>query len=476
LQRGADIAPLPARHTTTHRRAAQVASSADAPFGQLGRSGTIWPFWFGPASGMVVVAAIAGAGRATLFLLIGVTALAATRDLWQAGLTFLLGSLTLATASRDLFDQLSQPFLLRFILASGLLGLTLTLYPQVRRVPRAVARYTAVLGIFFGVATVGIIFTAFPRTAIEGVLGAAAILSIPLVATRGRWRRRGLLITDLATMHRFLWLATIVGLGLAVSAGFSGRAAGLHFNPNTYAFMCLLGFGLDLGLRKRLPWWALPVTAPCFVAGVLASGSRGALLGILIAPAYLLLRRRGRERSARIAAAMLVGFCVLLVAPLPGTFGLRDVIDRTFGGDEVDLSGRQQGWENMLVLARQRPLLGHGLRTTTQALGGAREVGDVGTLGGGHSSYLQIIVETGIAGAVPLFGAILLALAMPAPSDRDALTAWVAASGVVVAGLGHMIGESFVLGVGSPFPLVFWTCVTVLVFVGASSGRTRRAR
>lgn len=441
----------------------------------VGRPRPIWPFWFGPASGIVVVTALTGADGATLFLLIGVTALAATRDLWQVGLTLLLGSLALATASRDVLDQLRQPFLLRFFLASGLVVLALIVYPRVRSVPRAINRFAAVLSVFFAAASVGVIYTAFPRTAVEGVLGAAVILSIPLVATRGRWQRRGLLISDLATLYRFLWLATIVGLGLAVSAGFSGRAAGLHFNPNTYAFMCLLGFGLDLGLRKRLPWWALPVTTPCFVAGVLASGSRGALLGILIAPAYLLLRRRGRERSARIAAAMLVGFSVLLVAPLPGTFGLGDVIDRTFGGDEVDLSGRQQGWDNMLVLARQRPLLGHGFRTTDQALGEARDVGDVRTRGGGHSSYLQIIVETGVAGALPLFGAIVLALSRPAPSDGDALTAWVAASGVVVAGLGHMIGESFVLGVGSPFPLVFWTCVTVLVFVGTSSGRTRRA-
>lgn len=435
---------------------------------------TAWPVWFGPASAALGVTALAGADPFTLLFLIAALSIASSRDLWQVGLMLLMTSLTLATATPDLRQTLNQPFLLRFVLASALLVLTVTAHRS-GRLSAAVSRHVRIIGLFFVAATIGALVSRFPVTAFEGVAGTAVVLGIPVMAARGRWRRADVLVGDLAAMHRFLWTVSVVGVMLAAAGGFSGRAAGIHANPNTFAFMALLGFGLDLGLRKHLPPYLFPFTGPLFLIGVVATGSRGALLGVLIAPAYLLLRRRGRQRSARIAAGMLLGFAMLLIVPLPGTFDLQDVIDRTFGGDEIDLSGRQDAWDNMLVLVRSEPVFGHGLRTTSLALGVARDVGDVQDGLGGHSSYLAVLAETGLTGAIPLFGAIVLALLLPAPRDPNALTAWVAGSGVVVAGLGHMIGESFVLGVGSPFPLVFWTGVTVLVLVGSNRGAPRHA-
>lgn len=436
------------------------------------RTGTVWPVWFGPASVVLGVAALAGAGPVALLLLIALLSIASSRDLWQVGLMLLMTSLTLATAVTELRRTLDQPFLLRFVLASALLILTVTAYRS-GRLPAAMSRHVRIMGVFFLTAIIGATFSRFPVSAFEGVAGAAVILGIPVMAARSRWRRAEVLVNDLAAMHRFLWTVTVVGVVLAAGAGFSARASGIHFNPNTFAFMALLGFGLDLGLRAHLPPYLSRFTAPLFFIGVLASGSRGALLGALIAPAYLLLRREGRQRSARLAAGMLLGLVVLLVVPLPDTVDLRGVLDRTFGGDEVNLSGRQDAWDNMLVLFRAEPVFGHGLRTTGLALGTARDVGDVAGGPGGHSSYLGMLAEAGLAGAVPLFGAIVLALLRAAPRDPDAATAWVAGSGVVVSGLGHMIGESFILGVGSPFPLVFWTGVTVLVLVGSKREEIR---
>lgn len=438
------------------------------------RPQTVWPAWFAGGSLLVAVAASAGLDGVTLALLVIIVGVASARDLWQVGLLLLLSALVIAAGSSTLRSGLPLPFLLRFVLASGLVVLTVVLH-RGRGLPSGVRRHSRVLGVFFVAAGIGVLLSDFPVPAAEAVAGSAVMLGIPVVAARGRWKDPARVVADLAALHRYLFLLTLVGLAMAANAGFAGRAAGLHFNPNTFAYIALLGFGLDLGLRKQLPWWAMPVTAPVFAVGVLATGSRGALLGILLAPSYLLLRRRGRQRSARIAAGMMLGVAFLLIAPLPAVFDLGSAIERTFGEEEFDLSGRQVAWDNMLVLFRDRPAFGQGLRTTIDALSAAQEVGAVDGSAGGHSSYVQMLAETGVLGTVPLFGSVLLALLRKAPRTTEALSAWVAASGVVIGGLGHMIGESFVLGVGSPFPLVFWIGVTVLALVGTDARGSRRA-
>jgi hypothetical protein len=431
-----------------------------------------WPRWFGPASALVAVLAYAGTPATVLLALVIVIAAAACRDPWQFLVTLLLGSLTLATASREVTTLFGQPFLLRFFLA-GLL-VVMTIQPSgARTAPLGLMRVFRPLLAFFLVAAVGIAWNDVPRVAVEGFLGATLILGVPFSAARYRWRDSQALLSDLAVLHRFLWLLTVLGISIAAADGFGGRATGIHLNPNTYAYVCVLGFGLDLGLRTHLSRRWRGVSAPLFVLGVLASGSRGALLGVLLAASYLLFRLRGRERSVRITVALLLGLSVLLVAPLPPPFSLQNVIERTFGGDELDLSGRQQNWDNMVLLFQQRPVLGHGLRTTNERLTSASSAGLIEG-GGGHSSYLQMLVETGILGTALLFGSVVLVLRRPVPNDAGLLPAWTAASGVVIAGLGHMTGESFVLGVGGPFPLVFWTSVVALSCAGSNSRRLSR--
>ena len=255
------------------------------------------------ATAIAAVAALAGVDAVTLTLLVAILAMAAARDPWQIGLLLLLSALVLATTSRAIREALPLPFLLRFVLASGLVVLTFVLH-RGRGLPDGVRRHVRVLALFFTAASVGVLLSDFPVPAAEAVAGSAVMLGIPVVASRGRWRDPARVVADLAAIHRTLFLLTVVGLAQAAAAGFGERAAGLFFNPNTFAFIGVLGFGLDLGLRKQLPWWAMPVTAPVFALGVLSTGSRGALLGILLAPSYLLLRRRGRQRSARIGTVI----------------------------------------------------------------------------------------------------------------------------------------------------------------------------
>jgi O-antigen ligase len=237
--------------------------------------------------------------------------------------------------------------------------------------------------------------------------------------------------------------------------------------------MCVLAFGLDLGLRSFVPRRVRLATTPALVLGIGASGSRGALLGVLLATAYLLLRRESRSKARRVALILLTGGAILVAFPVAGPLDVRTVYERTFGSEELDLSGREVAWGNMLRLSAERPLFGHGLRTSDVLLQERFATGAFDSGLGGHSGYLTMLVETGWVGALLLFAAVVVALrGRPRQPEDEPL--WRAASGTVMAGLGHMTAESFVLGVGSPFPIVFWSAVVVMALLSTTRRQTVR--
>jgi len=446
--------------------AADLPSSPRRPVRRPPSPRSVLPGWFTGAAASVAALAAGGVQFRWLLVISMLLVLATCRDLWQVVLVLLLTSLTIATANSDAIG-ISQPFLLRFVLASVLALLTLLLHPIRDRLPDRVRLHAQGLTLFLVAASIGTATAVLFRPALEGLAATAVTLGIPVLAAAARWRRTERLLDDLSLIYRFLMLIVLIGLAIAASVGFSGRASGLHANPNTYAFMAVLAYGLDLGLRSRMPRPIALFTLPALVLAVGASGSRGALLGVLIAPAYLLLRRRARGRAARVAVTLLLGTAFLVAFPIEGPLDVRAVYERTFGSEEIDLSGRQGAWDNMLLLSSERPILGHGLRTTSELIGERRGTAEFTSELGGHSSYLTVLAETGWIGAILLFGTAVLALFAPAPRGRDETAAWIAASGVVVAGAGHMIGESFVLGVGSPFPIVFWSAATTLALLGS---------
>ncbi len=432
------------------------------------------PRWFPVALAAVVALGLLGLDPGILFLVAISAALLTSRDLWQALLIVLLVSLTVATARSDVIG-FDLPFLLRFVLVTTLLVVTLLNHGVGGRNPRALVRLQATLLLFLAVAAFASFSSVSLAESVQGHLASTVTLAIPAVAATSRWRDRATLLGDLAIIYRYLLLIAALGLGLAAASGFSGRAAGIHANPNTYAFMCVLAFGLDLGLRTMLPRPVRLVVTPAIVLGVVASGSRGALLGVVLATAYLVLRRSSRSGGRRVGLILLTGGAILLAFPVAGPLDVRTVYERTFGEDEIDLSGRQEAWENMLNLSAERPVLGHGLRVTGTLLRERFAAGALDTRLGGHSGYLTVLVETGWAGTVILFSAVAVALlGRPRRPEDEAL--WTAASGTVVAGLGHMTAESFVLGVGSPFPIVFWSAVTVVALVSTTQRQRAATR
>lgn len=437
-----------------------------APIGSKRDALQVMPRWFPYAALGLTALGFLGVAPGLLLVIAAGLALITCRDTWQVLLVVLLVSLTVATARSGVLG-FEFPFLLRFVVVSILLALTLLNHGFRRGAPGRTGLVQTVLLLFFIAASVRSFDSVSLTDSVQGYLAAAVTLAVPLVAATSRWRDRETLRGDLALSYRYLLLIITVGLGIAAAAGFSGRASGIHANPNTYAFMCVLAFGLDLGLRSFVTPRVRLLITPALVLGVVASGSRGALLGVLLATIFLLLRRDSRSRGRRVALILLTGGAILLAFPVAGPLDVRAVYERTFGGEELDLSGREVGWENMLSLWADRPFFGHGLRVTDTLLRDRFAIGAFDSRLGSHSGYLTVLVESGSIGAFLLFSAVFVALrGRPRLSEDEPL--WMAASGVIVAGLGHMTVESFVLGVGSPFPIVFWSAVAIAALLSTT--------
>lgn len=426
-------------------------------------------WWFLAGSAGIAALAFGGTSPTTIFILALLLLLSAATDLWQFLLTGTLGALVLATTGRrGVPIELEQPFLLRFVLITGLVALLLLRHPP-SFAGRHVARTQTLILCFLAWAGLSAALSEFLTVAAQAVLAAGMTIAIPAIAVRGRWRDRVFLLGDLFVIHRVLWLLAAITLALAAASGFSSRAMGIHDSANTVGYLSALGFGLGLGLRLRLSPMLGWMTLLTFVLAAMASGSRGAIVGIALSQGYLLLRlrHRMRRRVATVLGSLLFIFAVVLSTPSDGRLDLAATYIRTFEGEELNLAGRQSRWQDLTTLIAVRPVLGHGLGASQDALGITQRQG-LTSSPGAHNSYLTVAAETGTVGAFLLFGTVALQLRRRAPLDVDGenAAAWLACSGLVVAGLGHMIGESFILGVGSPFPLIFWTGVVVLSAVG----------
>ncbi|MEY2990419.1 MAG: hypothetical protein RLZZ163_1335 [Actinomycetota bacterium] len=425
-------------------------------------------YWTMPVALLLLAGVAIGAAPAIAAGLALVLHLTTVRDRTQFALALALASLVVATAPAL---GTREPELLRFALLAAVAVLTATERTGRRRLIGRMRTIATLFMLVVSISLAGIIITDVPRPTVEGVAAIGLLFVLLLLLAQNRWSAIDVLLDDLRMVHRAMFWLAAIGIGLGVLDRFASRTAGIHGNPNTFAYLCLLGFALDLGLRRTLDRSQRLIGAPLFLLGILASGSRGALVGALLAPLHLLLRTRARTSGAKALAGLGIGLSVLLAFPRSERLDPVGAAQRTFGGDALDLSGRQEAWTNMLSLWRERPVLGRGLRTT-EALGSAFASGPDGFVYLGHSSYLQVLVEVGLIGFILTFGAIAAALVSPPPTGASERTAWVAGSSVVTAGLGHMTGESFLLGFGAPFPLVFWMGVVVTALT--SSARAPR--
>jgi O-antigen ligase len=187
------------------------------------------------------------------------------------------------------------------------------------------------------------------------------------------------------------------------------RAGGPIADPNDFAYVmaCILPLAIHLatsGEGRRLVW------AGCCVllfGAVLATLSRGALVGLVAVAMWLVVTRRVPLGGAVLAGAMALGVLALsfaLWAPL-----LQDRLESKERIAGKNVGSRQALWDGAIRMSADRPILGVGPgRFGDEAPAYVRNNPILLEQPVVHNSYLQVLAETG-ALALAAFLAFLAA-------------------------------------------------------------------
>ncbi|WP_406068039.1 O-antigen ligase family protein [Micromonospora sp. NBC_01638] len=184
---------------------------------------------------------------------------------------------------------------------------------------------------------------------------------------------------------------------------------GVNYNYTAYSLaagVALAGVLILLGPSTKVERLCIIAAAAVLFWGVLLTGTRGALIAILVGATYLLLSTVA-VRLARALAVVIVPI-VLIAVPL-GFYRVLSSemlwLDGAFAGRETgDLSGRLYIWPYALSSWAESPLLGIGPGMLTAT-------GDLGV--GAHDLLLSLGNDLGLVGVVLYAGMLTFALAGP---------------------------------------------------------------
>ncbi|MGH3432054.1 MAG: O-antigen ligase family protein [Thermocrispum sp.] len=281
--------------------------------------------------------------------------------------------------------------------------------------------------------------------------------------------------TDVRTPHRIahafaVLMAASVVLGVLVPFPRlplqQERFTWLHVHPVqagemlAIAVIVLAAYAITKGIPRSGPRWQPGVYVILLAicgGGLLATRTRGAVLGAAVGVAVVLwMRWRGARRFELIA----VGTVLVALVLVSGA----DAIEAYFArGESLDqlatLNARTDLWEHAFRLVGDHPLYGYGL-TASRGL----FLESMG-LGGGHNALVNLLVDTGILGALAWL-ALLAGIGMAAvrlcrrtgPTRVDGIL-------VLAVLLGVMANSIFTEGLGAPASAAFIWLYLLLAWV-----------
>lgn len=285
---------------------------------------------------------------------------------------------------------------------------------------RTEARFTPELGllaVFAGLVTLQIPFAVNPGRALSYWIDSYS--KIVLMAFAIAW-----MVGTTRQVGTILRVMTVIGAGVAAVAVWNSihgiglvegsrvtinRAQGSQLgDPNDLAMVLLfpIGFATSFLLARSSGWRdrvLAGVALPLLVWGLLATQSRGGLLG-LMAVFAVFAWGRVRNKLLLVGAGAAAGLLLFLLSGI----GTRQVVQEGGGATAIDASaqGRLDAWTAAVNMALDKPLHGVGLDNFVENFffytphwgGLAKAV---------HSSWFQVLAETGFPGLV-LFLALVL--------------------------------------------------------------------
>lgn len=268
------------------------------------------------------------------------------------------------------------------------------------------------------------------------------------------------------SLRRFAWLwlgGAFVSASWAVATPRSivGRSPGLTTHPNHFGLMCVLAVGLALGLALshvgRLRWFAL-VSVLLLTVGVGLSGSRSALLGLVVTLGLLSALTRSFRLLLGLGAATLIGAIVILggVISVPESHAL----SRLAGGGGSELSDLDRKAEATKALASiaDHPFTGEGFEFAQAA----------------HSIYLQVLVVGGPVALIAFLAISGLVLRMGTRSiqAQQGSPTWPILAGLTAGYGGYLASGTFDNILWDRY---LWTYIALLVVLAATPSGERSA-
>lgn len=215
-----------------------------------------------------------------------------------------------------------------------------------------------------------------------------SLVYVPLVVSLGvrnssQLRRLSALFVMSAAISASFGLLEFLGITDVASriSGFSGfpynggRPAGFTAHPNQLGLVCVLAFPLAMELFRRSRLWASSLLL--LVAGVMVSGSRTALAGLVVA-AFVMLWIRGTISTTRLVKGTVA---LALVGAMATAAGVDVTLDRVLSDDNAVAEATEARTDSVRTAVsdiKAHPLTG------------------VGFGGNAHSLYVQILQGAGV--------------------------------------------------------------------------------
>ncbi len=295
-----------------------------------------------------------------------------------------------------------------------------------------------------------------PRRALEGLGFASGVSLVGLGSAalvrserQGRVLGRGLLaggvlLVCIALAHRLggaasIWWTSGVP-AVAKDPFFAPFVSGNHGGA---ACATLLPLALVLVVIEGRTWWRGFALSSLLVllTGLALAGSRGALLGAVVALVVVALLHGARWPRILVALALLA--CVGLAAWL-GPLELMVLASSQVSPDGFEgdvLLGRDGIWLDTLKLVRGAPWLGVGLGAYVDASALVKSMPEFTRVNHAHQDYLQALAEHGVAGGLlwvsvavaPLLLGVRACLVSPRGLPRSLLAGFVGACCALLA-------------------------------------------
>jgi O-antigen ligase len=290
-----------------------------------------------------------------------------------------------------------------------------------------VARCVVLIGVL---ALLSIPLSIWPSNSVHYLLNALIpSLLLFVVASAGFADRRTARLCILA-------LVLSVGLDAAfILVGFAPQIAGrpyigVGFDPNESAalFVLALPFAITLGKRreKRRRLLGLAI-ALLLVAAVIATGSRGGVIGLLVVATTLILRAGSRWRPAYILAVVLCAAVIALAADDAQLARYETLLTPKSDYNLTEREGRVQVWSRGIGYMITHPVFGTGLNsfeTAEGVLGRKANEGSGIRYTAAHNALVEIGAELGVIGLAAFVIAFWTAGAGCRTVHRRALLGW----------------------------------------------------